>query len=231
MKISISNNHIVVPVNTVSGPKKAVLDTGAGATFFTKNGIDSGEVDGVTFQVIGSPFLGFILPNDLDELVGMHVDGFLGPSFLKASDIAIDMSAEDLHMEAECPEGASQIHIGDFMGLPIFDMEFNGNKVRAAFDTGNRYPFLKMGLVERFGLEDTGEMIEDYNPMFGRFTAKVYKGDITIGGKTFRDCQITACKEYDQAASLIGVDAFMGIEPLKESVIWFSYQNSLMAIK
>ncbi|MCF0231434.1 MAG: hypothetical protein HUJ63_04015 [Enterococcus sp.] len=231
MKISISKNHIVVPVNTVKGVKNAVLDTGSGATFFREKEIREGEVDGVTFESVTLSLGSMLGSNDVNSLIGTHVQGMLGSSFFHAADMAIDLPGENLTMGAECPKGATKIRFNELMGLPIFDMQVNGKTVHTAFDTGNMYPFVKTLLVESFGLKDTGETIEDYSPILGNISAKVYKGDITLGDRTFKDCKIAASRTYDMAAGIAGVDAFLGLDPLKESVIWFSYKNSLMAIK
>ena len=234
MKIIISNNHIVVPMETNIGTKNVLLDTGAGQTVrFDRNITEFRTEDGV-FKPNGRGMLADVIdPQAINNLVGMNISAILGPDFFKGKTITIDFKANEITFNEPMPENASPIDINtSLLGLPVLEMKINGHALRTAFDTGARYSFVESGKMAQLGLGNAYGTFKDYSPMFGDITADLHKCDLTLGTCQFADATVAACGDYDKAAALVRVQAFLGIDPFVKSgaTLWISYPDKKMAV-
>lgn len=235
MDFKLINNHIVLSLETNVGMKTVVFDTGAGTTSFYDDAVKKFVFDGIEHTV--SPF-GAILATTLaqkrkqvEELVGCEADGFLCPNSFNTA-FLIDFPNCSITLTDDYPhEEHEKIAINSLLGLPQFMMQINGEEMRTAFDTGNRYPFVRSHEVASLGLTPTDEMLEDYGPFFGEIQAKMYLGNIELGNALFLQTKIATSEQYDLAAGSVGVRAFLGIEPLKNSEVWISYEKSVMVVR
>ena len=235
MKFIIANNHIVIPVETDRGIKNVLLDTGAGTSVCLDNSISEIRIgeNPFTFGMLSRLLAQKLDRRAINDLVGMEISAFLGPDFLEGRNALIDFENEEIYFNAPQPESGYSVEINtEFMGLPILNMSVNGTALRTAFDSGARYPFVKTDLENELALGEPYDEFDDYNPMFGHFVANVYKANINLGDCEFPNTPTATCAAYDNAANMVSVQAFLGIDCFISTgaKLWLSYPNQKMVI-
>ena len=229
MEFVNSNNHIILSVETNAGMKNALLDTGAGMTVCLDSQITEFKLGDAVVRPrhIGLDY------HAVNELVGMEISIILGPGQFADKDILIDFATGEISFNAPKPQSGAAVDIDtSLMGLPVLRMDVNGHSLKAAFDTGAKYPFVATNTIAELNLGNVIGQFEDYNPTLGNFTPSLYKGNLSLGSCEFADTQIAASQTYDEAASMVNVQAFLGISPFAEAGarLWLSYPTQQMVI-
>ena len=234
MQFSNSNNHSFIPMGTNNGTKNVVLDTGAGLSLCFDSRITEFRAGDGVFSPNGLNAMAAMLDQgSINKLVGMEISAILGPDFLKDRNVLIDFKTNEISFNSPMPENASIVDIDtSFFGLPVLEMSVNGYALKTAFDTGARYPFVGSWKKNEVNLGNAFEQIEDYNPFKGYFTADLHKGNIALGTCEFADTTIAVGNVYDEASSMVHVDAFLGLDCLINAgcKLWLSYPTDMMAI-
>jgi|GEM_PF-3138563 len=236
MKIEFINNHIVIPVVTKKGLKKAILDTGNPvSTIFSDETLDEVSVCGIDFKLqpdfMASQFRRMINWNDISEFIKTPIDGIIGYDFLANNDIVINLKEYNLHI-AENIENFDLFQISFFMNVPILDLKIQELTFKAVFDTGAMYSIINSNYSNY--LSDRDESINDYNPMLGKFRANLYNGDITISNNVISNCIVACSPKYDTAMNILQgqkIQAFLGINALNGKEIYLSYKKQTMGLK
>ena len=95
--------------------------------------------------------------------------------------------------------------------------------MKAAFDSGAMYSFVASHVVEKLGLKPLNQTIMDFNPMFGTFEISLFNGEIKVGTADLGQQTIAIGSCYDQSLQMLGIDAFVGIDALKNSEVSISF--------
>ncbi|MEJ5228283.1 hypothetical protein [Thermodesulfovibrio sp.] len=98
------------------------------------------------------------------------------------------------------------------MNVPIIKLKIQGFEINSIFDTGAMHTVLNSNYSQY--LFDRNEIIEDYNPLLGKFIANLYEGDIIIGNILIANSIIACSTKYDLAMQMlsgIGVKSILGI--------------------
>lgn len=236
MKIQYINNHIVIPVQTNSGVKNALLDTGNPvSTVFNDDAITDISICDVNFKLQSAfmirQFKRMINWNDVSSFVKTQIDGFIGYDFLIKNDISIDLKNYDLSLN-QIPEDFDLLNIDLFMNVPILTINIEKLAIKAVFDTGAMYSILNSN--HKNTLIDKNECIDDYNPILGNFKANLYSGNIQVGNSLINNCTIACSEKYDTAMNMLNgqkVEGFLGIGSLEGKNIFLSCKNKQIRIK
>ena len=231
MKFELKNNHMIVSVNTQTGSKTCIFDTGAPYTFFFEN-IKEYYIDGISWKVEYNPMFSYFAKFrvQIENMIGCHIDGFIGTDCMKGKCVVINFINQELSISSSDMNEGIGVSMNHIYGLPIFEMSINGIAVNSAFDSGAMFSFIDSNLIHQLQLKPQGRNYKDFNPLLGAFTASLYTGNIYVGTTELEERNIAVSPAYDRAMSMIGVDAFIGIDSLKETVLCLSYINNRITI-
>ena len=231
MELNLINNHIVMTVETDLGNKACVFDTGSPFTFFFDD-VTEFSLDGKVFNVGQNPMTFMIrqFRHQIEEMIGTPIDGFIGVESIQNDGVIIDFINRQINFQADISPANNVIAMGNIYGLPVFDISINGTKLRAAFDSGAMYSFVSSTLTERLNLTSLNETMMDFNPMFGAFSVSLYSGEITIGENNLGLQKIANGSAYDKSLQMLGIDAFIGIDTLKTSIVGISYNDKSFSV-
>lgn len=237
MKFNYINNHIVIPVYTSRGIKNAILDTGNPSfTLFKDNSIKEISLSGINFNLQSNVFSEIIQTimnwGEISKLVKTEIDGIIGYDFLLEHDLLIDLKNFDICIPENIQAfDSNTVEMSFFMNVPIIKLKIQGFEINSIFDTGAMHTVLNSNYSQY--LFDRNEIIEDYNPLLGKFIANLYEGDIIIGNILIENSIIACSTKYDLAMQMlsgIGVKAILGISTLKDKIVYISYKRRGMAI-
>ncbi len=233
--IRFESNHILTDVQTNKGKKTCVVDTGAPLTFFYDK-VKEYAIDGTTH---GITYLGniakFAAPSreSVEKLIGTKIDGFIGSDVMRrCGNILIDFRTRDICFPPSPPPLWRAMPMENLMGVPLFNASFNGHETRAAFDTGAMYSFVSRQFAQEIGLAPSYSTFTDYHPGHGSFEAELHRGVVAIGGMDIGTHNIATAPYYDTVLSLMKVEAFLGIDTLRDNcAILLSYIDGKVYIK
>lgn len=231
MELNLVNNHIVMTVETDLGNKACVFDTGSPFTFFFDD-VTEFSLDGKVFNVGQNPMTFMIrqVRHQIEEMIGTPIDGFIGVESIQNDGVIIDFINRQINFQSDISPANNVIAMGNIYGLPVFDISINGTKLRAAFDSGAMYSFVSSTLTERLNLTSLNETMMDFNPMFGAFPVSLYSGEIMIGENNLGLQKIANGSAYDKSLQMLGIDAFIGIDTLKTSIVGISYNDKSFSV-
>ena len=66
--------------------------------------------------------------------------------------------------------------------------------------------------------------------MFGAFSVSLYSGEIMIGENNLGLQKIANGTAYDKSLQMLGIDAFIGIDTLKTSIVGISYNDKSFSV-
>lgn len=230
MNFKLINNHILLTVETNLGDKVCVFDTGSPFTFFFDN-VSEYSIDGRAYSVRQNPMVAMLaqFKSKIEEIIGVTIDGFIGTDCIKNSHIVINFPSQELYISSDKLQLEDYVSMSDIHGLPIFEISINGVVLRAAFDSGAMYSFVSSHIVEKLGLVPLNQTIMDFNPMLGAFEISLFNGEIKVGETNLGLQTLAIGSGYDQSLQMLGIDAFIGIDALKNSEISVSSLRGVLA--
>ena len=231
MELNLSNNHILISVQTNLGEMICVVDTGSPLTFFF-NDVKEYSLDGINYNVCQNPMTQMIkqIKPQIDEMIGISIDGFIGADSMMNNNVVINFPKSQINFHADTLPMTNVIAMNNIHGLPIFDISINGTTLRTAFDSGAMYSFVSSSLTEKLNLTPLNQTIMDFNPMFGTFPISLFSGEISIGNKNLGIQKIANGSAYDKSLQMLGIDAFIGIDTLKDYIMGISYINGKFGV-
>lgn len=232
MNFKLINNHILLTLETNLGDKVCVFDTGSPLTFFFNN-VSEYSIDGKVYSVRQNPMAAMLaqFKPKIEEMIGVAIDGFIGTDSIANSSIVINFPNKELHITSDTLQLENSIGMRDIHGLPIFEISINGIVLRAAFDSGAMYSFVSSHIVDKLGLKPLNQTIMDFNPMFGTFEISLFNGEIKVGETNLGLQTIAIGSGYDQSLQMLGIDAFIGIDALKNSEVGISFIERCIEVK
>lgn len=159
------------------------------------------------------------------------IDGFIGTDSIANSSIVINFPNKELHITSDTLQLENSIGMRDIHGLPIFEISINGIVLRAAFDSGAMYSFVSSHIVDKLSLKPLNQTFMDFNPMFGAFETSLFNGEIKVGETNLGLQTIAIGSGYDQSLQMLGIDAFIGIDALKNSEVGISFIERCIEVK
>lgn len=232
MNFRLINNHILINIETNLGDKVCVFDTGSPLTFFFDN-VSEYTIEGRTYSVRPNPLaamLAMVKPK-IEEMIGAAIDGIIGTDLILNNSVVINFPNKELHITSDKLQFGNSNPMSDIHGLPIFEISINGVKLRAAFDSGAMYSFVSSNSVDKLGLKPLNRTFKDFNPMFGAFEISLFNGEIKVGETNLGLQTVAIGSGYDQSLQMIGVDAFIGNDALKNSEVGISFIERCFEVK
>jgi hypothetical protein len=236
MNFKLINNHILLTLETNLGDKVCVFDTGSPFTFFFDN-VSEYSIDGKVYSIRQNPKAAILAQfnsqfnSQIEEMIGVAIDGFIGTDSIANSSIVINFPNKELHITSDTLQLENSIGMRDIHGLPIFEISINGIVLRAAFDSGAMYSFVSSHIVDKLGLKPLNQTIMDFNPMFGAFEISLFNGEIKVGETNLGLQTIAIGSGYDQSLQILGINAFIGIDALKNSEVGISFIERCIDVK
>lgn len=208
-----------------------MLDTGLPITFFFDN-VREYVIDGMTFIVSQTPMATMVsqMRTQITELIGTAIDGFIGTDCMKHNDVVINLPQKEVTFSPDTFQFETCVGMSNIHGLPIFKASINNMVLRTAFDSGAMYSFVLSNLVEQLELKSLNQKIVDFNPMFGKFEISLFEGELKIGDTDLGLQKIAIGSCYDQSLRMLGVEAFIGIDALKNYKIGMLYSKESLGV-
>lgn len=233
MNFKLINNHILITIETNVGNKVCVFDTGSPLTLFFDDNVREYSIDGKTYSACQSQMAAMLTQfrPRIEKMIGVPIDGFIGTDIIMNSSIVINFPNKKLEISSDNILLENGVRMDNIHGLPIFDISINGRVLRAAFDSGAMYSFVASHFVEELGLVSLNNTIMDFNPMFGEFEISLFNGEIKIGDTNLGTQTIAIGSGYDESLQMLGVDAFIGNDTLKNSEVCISFLEKRFGVR
>lgn len=71
----------------------------------------------------------------------------------------------------------------------------------------------------------------DFNPTFGEFEISLFNGEIKIGDTNLGTQTIAIGSGYDESLQMLGVDAFIGNDTLRNSEVCISFLEKRFGVR
>lgn len=208
-KLKVANNHYVIIVDT----KAYIMDTGSPMSLSGNGSID---ILGDSYPTVDLIFTKSV--RQIQDQVGMTIDGLIGNDILNGHVIMLDFAAETITFDEQVHDVKDCVDITfkgmlSFMPLisgmevPIIEIELNHRKVKAIFDTGACISYVKDGIL--IGLTAVGN-VSDFSPMHGAFQTTTYDVPYKIGSRTGRIIAGKATEAIISEIALVDAEAIIG---------------------
>lgn len=203
-KFELLNNHYIVTINH----QRFLLDTGSPSSFLISHTPTQKElmIDDKSFKLSDKP--NRVNGNDVDDLVGIHVDGFIGLDIINQTGLTIYKKGE-IDFKVNQIKG-NKLLINKNNGYLNISVLCNGFKRNLLIDTGARYGY---GVSELFINSTPINKVKDYSPVFGMLDS--YQYDVEINNKKVGVCYN---RVVEPSLKMLGVSVISNITSLYEEV-------------
>ena len=168
------DKHLIIEDNG----KTYLIDTGS--PFSVHNG-DMLEFCGQQFPRGMAP----CSPNDISDLLGMHVDALVGYNVLKHFAVLLDYGKGEITFSDEglsLPDAVA-IPVDTSFGVPKVKMSLLGHEGLFFLDTGAKISFVASATTNGLTPDETDT---DFYVGYGDFETPIFNLETTIAGKSFR---------------------------------------------
>lgn len=166
------SGHLVTEI----GARRVLIDTGSPFTFGRGGEL---EVGGRTVGVgegIPEVDIGII-----HEHVDPSIDVVLGTDVLRTLPVLLDLPGGAARIGGEPELDGARVETQLRMGVPVVPLLYGRRTVPAVLDTGAPVSYMDPTIPGR--REPDGEA-EDFYPLVGTFTTKLYRASVSCGGRT-----------------------------------------------
>jgi len=182
-----------VPVIEVEG-KKVLVDTGSPQTF---GNVGNLKIMGKERSIPKTLRMAGVQIESISESIGENIGALMGLDILADYCVSWDYQKREMTISDEAcekeegavevaqPQNSTLSSLVGMLGMSIkkvavlIEMNVAGNDIVAFIDTGAKTSYLLPALTN--GLESEEE-VEDFNPLIGKFTTKIYSVKTSIGG-------------------------------------------------
>ena len=213
--ISFENEHFIA---TIDG-KRVLIDTGSPMSLS----------DGIEFNLMGKQYrfprqVAQFNIKEISELIGLDIDVLIGTDVLLDHNCAIIYSERRaVFFNRHDVFHGKTIQIQAIMGVPVVNININGNNHRAFLDSCAKLSYVSKSVAESF--PEVGDE-EDFYPMIGRFITKTYDVAVSFGGAMLNlKCGVLP-QTLSSLLSVTGVDAIIGVEIFNYFDISFELKNN-----
>lgn len=128
-------------------------------------------------------------PAMVSEVLGVRVTRLIGTSELARSPIRIDWPGRRITFGATPAARAERVPLAmSPLGVPLIEFTHEDRKAHAVFDTGAPLSYAPSSVMDRVSSIRT---VEDFMPMFGKFTTPVYRMSLGVGTRIIdADCGV-----------------------------------------
>lgn len=152
-----------------------LLDTGAPNSF---GDLGSIEICNKGYE-FGSSYMG-LDSKTLSEHLGCKALGIIGADILNLFDIVFDIPNNLVEFgNGKSDEHGACLALDEFMGIPIIEVEINGQSERMFFDTGAQISYWQS---DALGVFPKKEIMNDFFPGVGTFEVQTHKVNCNLAG-------------------------------------------------
>ena len=219
MELYNFNHH---PVIQIDG-EYYIIDTGS-PNSFKFDGTRSMRLCGQSFYLITTPYK----KEDFDSLTGSDISGLIGTNVFSRTGLSIDLENRTLEFSSD-----DQIAPGESVATLSFDF-YDGQYVttndiclanplkNAIIDTGAPISYISQRFLSE--LTPTGELYEDFSPIFGDIRGEYYDCNFFLkGSQTARPLKVGT--DLQMLNDSYEYDAVLGISALTDKKIVFDFEH------
>jgi len=174
LQLLFKDGHLFVEL----GEELWLVDTGATNSFGATRSL---TIAGEQFS-IDTSYLG-LTADTLAQFVGVRCAGLLAADILGHFDLIFNAPGETLTVStSELSYNGESIQLSEFMGIPIVNVQLQGNDYRMFFDTGAQFSYLQDEIITDFPA--IGK-VTDFYPGIGQFQTDIYEILVLISGVSF----------------------------------------------
>ena len=218
-KLTLIDGHIFAHIDS----REWLVDTGAPTSFGLSSSI---EINNKKFRLHNN-YLG-LNAKELSMHTGHVVHGLIGTDILNEFNVVMDLENNQIAFSNEqVAIDGSEIPMHSFMGIPIIDINIDGQSAKVFFDTGAQISYWDD--VDSNRHSSVGVM-HDFYPGIGRFETNIYPLNVDIGGKGFAIKFGVLPGELKAMLSMAGTSGIIGNEIMKNRVIGYFPNNNQIII-
>ena len=109
------------------------------------------------------------------------------------------------------------------MGIPVIELEINGNPHKFFLDTGASVSYIKEDLVA--GKVSIGKK-EDFYPIFGTFETESYEVKASLGGMEFNS-EMCVLPKMLKVLLMDGIDGILGADDLENFTAYMGFKSNI----
>ena len=173
---------------TINNFDKHLIIEDNGNTYLIDTGSPFSVHDGDTLEFCGHQFprsMAPCSPNDISNLLGMHVDALVGYNVLKHFAVLFDYGKGEITFSDEglsLPD-AEAIPVDTSFGVPKVKMSLLGHEGLFFLDTGAKISYVASATTHRLTPDETDT---DFYVGYGDFETPIFHLETSIAGKPFR---------------------------------------------
>lgn len=166
----ILNNHIIINISN----KQFLLDTGSPTSFWTYEPINKIQINKKDYHLTPKPVS--VNLREVEKLVGIKVDGFIGLDIIRDTSLTIYKNGE-IKFGVDSINGTStKLFSNGYLSIQVGSNLIVGKML---LDTGAKYGY---GIKSLFYNQKSFARVNDYNPQLGNLESDIYHLNIVIGG-------------------------------------------------
>ena len=166
----ILNNHIIINIAN----KQFLLDTGSPTSFWTYEPINKIQINNKDYRLMPKPVSVNLW--QVEKLVGIKVDGFIGLDIIGDTSLTIYKNGE-IKFGVDSINGTStKLFTNGYLSIQVGSNLIVGKML---LDTGAKYGY---GIKSLFYNQKSFARVSDYNPQLGHLESDIYRLDVVIGG-------------------------------------------------
>lgn len=167
--------------------------------------------------------------SDLSSLAGIPFTTLLGMDILSQYRVVFDYKNQQITFLTEEEPGleGTSYPLIDVMGSKAVRMNINGQPLTMVIDTGAPLSYVDTAVTEN--LESVGEK-EDFHPIAGRYTTRIYKLEAEIDDKKFTGMYGNLPTMMGMSLRLGGLDGVVGYDFFQSFRVMLDFKNDSAVI-
>lgn len=166
----ILNNHIIINISN----KQFLLDTGSPTSFWTYEPINKIQINKKDYRLTPKPVS--VNLREVEKLVGIKVDGFIGLDIIGDTSLTIYKNGEIKFGVDDINGTSTKLFSNGYLSIQVGSNLIVGKML---LDTGAKYGY---GIKSLFYNQKSFARVNDYNPQLGNLESDIYHLDVVIGG-------------------------------------------------
>ena len=163
---------------------------------------------------------------ELSRLLGMEVTTLLGVDVMKNYRVLLDYTSEKVvFTEGELEGFGERMEFTQFMGIPIIELNVDGNVGRFFLDTGAKLSYLKEALTAKYKAVRTER---DFYPNVGEFEVPVFDIEAKIGDEPLEVSFGTLPKLLQGLLNMADVDGIIGYDLFRNFKVGLNLENKYL---
>jgi len=172
---------------------------------------------------------------EISDFVGVPIHGLIGTDYFTEIDISIDPLSETIifcnprdKKSVGCEERSITMEIETYEGIPVIDLNYNGQNYKAFLDIGSCISYIDRDLIQ--DLQPVRNNVHDYLPIYGKFVTDIYGLKVAIAGVEVNMDFGVLPPRLDENLRKTGIQFIIGADILKDFALYLSLKGNFLVL-